>query len=267
MEFPWIFRPLVHPQFIPKRGVTIDIVIQPDRPRMGAYSAKLAAMILKSSIAQQGYARIIVATGSSQFEVLDALTKEPGIDWSCVDGFHLDEYVGIPSDHPASFCGYLKSRFVDRVPLRSFHYLDGMKDPRSVCQEASARLLESPVDVAMIGIGENGHLAFNDPPADFETTEAYHVVALDEACRNQQVGEGWFPSLQAVPTHAISMTIYRILQSRKIICSVPDERKAIAVRDSVEGPSSNMVPGSILKRHPNTTLVLDRAAASLLAPQ
>jgi glucosamine-6-phosphate deaminase len=244
----------------------IDIVIQPDRPRMGAYSAKLAAMILRSAIAERGQARLIVATGSSQFEVLDALTSEPRIDWSCVEGFHLDEYVGIAPDHRASFCGYLKSRFVDKIPMKSFHFLDGTGNPETVCQQAARSLLESPVDVALIGIGENGHLAFNDPPADFETTEAYHVVLLDQACRNQQVGEGWFASLEDVPTHAISMTIHQILQSRKIICSVPDERKAPAVRDSVEGPVSNLVPGSILKRHPNTTLVLDRAAASLLKP-
>ncbi|MFM8573533.1 MAG: glucosamine-6-phosphate deaminase [Pirellula sp.] len=250
-----------------QRGVIIDIVIQPDRPRMGAYSAKLAAMILRSAIAERGQARMIVATGSSQFEVLDALTREPDIDWSRIDGFHLDEYVGLGSDHPASFCGYLKSRFVDKVPLRSFHYLDGLQDPKTVCEQASSELLKLPVDVALIGIGENGHLAFNDPPADFATTAAYHVVVLDEACRTQQVGEGWFACMQDVPTHAISMTIHQILQSKKIICSVPDERKAIAVRDSVDGPTTNLVPGSILKRHPNTTLVLDRAAASLLKPQ
>lgn len=233
---------------------------------MGAYSAKLAGMILRSSIAERGEARIIVATGSSQFEVLDHLTREPGIDWSRVDGFHLDEYVGIAATHPASFCGYLKERFVDRVPLRSFFYLDGLQDPVQVCARASEHLLAGPIDVAMIGIGENGHLAFNDPPADFETTAAYHVVQLDEACRKQQVGEGWFATMADVPTHAISMTIHRILQSRKIICSVPDERKSIAVRDSVEGEVTVNVPGSVLKRHPNATLVLDRPAASLLKP-
>ena len=182
------------------------------------------------------------------------------------DGFHLDEYIGIASSHPASFCGYLKERFVERVPLRSFHYLDGLADPVQICEVASAKLKYAPVDVAMIGIGENGHLAFNDPPADFETTQAYHLVTLDEACRKQQVGEGWFASMNDVPTQAISMTIHQILQSKKIICSVPDERKAVAVRDCVEGPVTNLVPGSILKRHPNTTLVLDRAAAHLLKP-
>lgn len=234
---------------------------------MGTYSATLAAMILRSAIAEKGQARIIVATGSSQFEVLEALTNQPDIDWTRVDGFHLDEYVGIAPSHRASFCGYLKSRFVDKVPMRSFHYLDGLQDPKTVCKLASEKLLSAPIDVAMIGIGENAHLAFNDPPADFETHAAYHVVVLDEACRKQQVGEGWFASMQEVPTHAISMTIHQILQSKKIICSVPDDRKAVAVRDSVEGPTTNMVPGSILKRHPNTTLVLDRAAASLLSPQ
>lgn len=233
---------------------------------MGSYSAKLAAMILRSSIAQQGEARMIVATGSSQFEVLESLINEPGIDWTKIDAFHLDEYVGIGKDHPASFCGYLKERFVDRVPLRSFHYLDGLADPKQVCAEATEKLLAGPIDVAMIGIGENAHLAFNDPPADFETEASYHVVELDEACRKQQVGEGWFGSMDEVPTHAISMTIHRIMQSRKIICSVPDDRKAVAVRDSVDGAVNPMVPGSILKRHPNATLVLDRPAASLLKP-
>jgi glucosamine-6-phosphate deaminase len=145
--------------------------------------------------------------------------------------------------------------------------LSQLKKIKARCKLASEKLLSAPIDVAMIGIGENAHLAFNDPPADFETNAAYHVVVLDEACRKQQVGEGWFASMQEVPTHAISMTIHQILQSKKIICSVPDERKAVAVRDSVEGPTTNMVPGSILKRHPNTTLVLDRAAASLLPPQ
>ena len=155
---------------------------------MGAHSAKLAAQSLRNAIRERGEARLIVATGSSQFEVLNALTSEPGIEWSRVDGFHLDEYVGIPATHGASFCGYLKERFVDRVPLRSFHYLDGMSDPAIVCKHAGEALRVRPIDVALIGIGENGHLAFNDPPADFETREAYHVVQLDEACRTQQVG-------------------------------------------------------------------------------
>jgi glucosamine-6-phosphate deaminase len=231
---------------------------------MGAHSATLCGEALREAIAERGRARLIVATGSSQFEVLDGLVREPGVDWTKVDGFHLDEYVGLAATHPASFCGYLKRRLVDRVPFRSFHYLDGRGDAREVCRAASMALRSSPIDVAMIGIGENGHLAFNDPPADFETREAYHVVALDESCRRQQVGEGWFQGLDDVPTHAISMTIHEILQSSRIVCSVPDERKARAVADSLEGPLTPLVPGSILRTHPRTTVVLDSAAACLL---
>jgi glucosamine-6-phosphate deaminase len=242
----------------------IEILIEENRLAMGAAAANRSGEVLRQAIATRGEARIIVATGSSQFEVLDALVREPGIDWSRVDGFHLDEYVGLPATHPASFCGYLKQRWVDRVPLRSFCYLDGMRDPEEVCREAAAAVQAMPIDVAMIGIGENGHLAFNDPPADFETRAAYHVVQLDEACRRQQVGEGWFAGLDAVPTHAISMTIHQILAAKHIFCSVPDERKAHAVAAAVNGPLTPMLPASILRAHPATVLLLDRAAASLL---
>jgi len=233
---------------------------------MGAHAARLASAILRQATAERGEARLIVATGSSQFEVLDALVHEPGIDWTRVDGFHLDEYVGLAPTHPASFCGYLKSRFVDRVPLRSFHYLDGLADPEWVCRTAGQAVRQADVDVALIGIGENGHLAFNDPPADFETQAPYHIVQLDEACRRQQVGEGWFATLDEVPQRAISMTIYEILRAKHIVCSVPDERKARAVADAIDGPLTNRVPGSILRQHSRTTVVLDRAAAGLLQP-
>jgi glucosamine-6-phosphate deaminase len=231
---------------------------------MGAWSARRAAQVLRAALGRRDSARMVVATGSSQFEVLDALVAEPGIDWQRVDGFHLDEYVGIARNHPASFCGYLKSRFVDRVPLRSFHYLDGLADPEEVCSRAGEALRSAPVDIALIGIGENGHLAFNDPPADFDTREAYHTVQLDEACRRQQVGEGWFPSLDDVPTRAISMTVFEILQAQEIVCSVPDQRKAIAVAAALEGPLTPLVPASILRQHQRTTVVLDHAAARLL---
>jgi glucosamine-6-phosphate deaminase len=216
-------------------------------------------------LADRGSARIIVATGSSQFEVLDALVQEPDIAWDRIDGFHLDEYVGLAPTHPASFCGYLKERFVDRVPLRSFHYLDGLADPSIVCRSAEQAIRMQPVDLAMIGIGENGHLAFNDPPADFETDAAYHVVPLDEACRKQQVGEGWFESLDDVPKLAISMTIREILRAQRIVCSVPDARKAEAVRAAIEGPLTNQLPASILRQHPSATILLDAASAQLLS--
>lgn len=235
-----------------------------NRDRMGKYSARQAAECLKAAIAAKGGARLVVATGSSQFEVLSHLVAEPGIDWSKVDGFHLDEYIGVAMDHPASFCGYLKQRFVDRVPLRTFHFLDGTQDAETVVRIASERVSAEKIDLAMVGIGENSHLAFNDPPANFETEDPYIIVALDEACRMQQVGEGWFPSLDAVPKQAISMSIRQILKAEKIICSVPDERKAVAVRNSVQGHVTPQVPASILQRHPNVELVIDRAASKLL---
>jgi glucosamine-6-phosphate deaminase len=242
----------------------MKITIAPDRHGMGKAAADQAAAILRKCLAENGAARLVVATGSSQFEVLKALTSDPQLDWTRIDGFHLDEYIGLPSSHPASFCGYLKQRLVDRVPIRSFFYLDGTRDPETVCREASERIAERPIDVALIGIGENGHLAFNDPPADFHTRAAYHRVELDEACRRQQVGEGWFDSLEQVPTHAISMTIHQILQSKELICSVPDRRKAEAVHNALEGPISTNCPASILQQHPSVHLYLDRGSSELL---
>lgn len=243
----------------------MQIKIAQNRAGLGNYSANKAAECLRSTLQRKPRARLVVATGSSQFEVLQALTTAPGIDWSRVDGFHLDEYLGIERNHPASFCGYLAKRFVERVPIGSFHYLTGLGDPEETIREACRRWSEAPIDLAMIGIGENAHLAFNDPPADFETTAAYHIVTLDHACKQQQVGEGWFPSIEACPGRAISMTIHAIMQSQQIICSVPDERKADAVAASVDGPVTPIVPASILQHHSNTWLVLDEAAASKLS--
>jgi glucosamine-6-phosphate deaminase len=241
------------------------VKIARERQGLGNFSGELAAERIRQLLKSQPRVRLVVATGSSQFEVLEVLSKSEGIDWSRVDGFHLDEYLGLDRSHPASFCGYLASRFVDLVPLGSFHFLDGKKNPAEVVLEASQRWRQAPIDLAMIGIGENAHLAFNDPPADFQTRDVYHVVTLDDACRNQQVGEGWFPDLAACPSQAISMTIHGILQSKQIICSVPDERKAVAVAASVEGPLTAMVPASILRQHENVTLVLDDASASKLS--
>ena len=182
-------------------------------------------------MAERGGANIVVATGASQFSVLAALGAALGVDWSKVVGFHLDEYIGIAVTHPASFRRYLKERFVERVPLKEFHYVEGDgADPEVECERLGQLIGGREIDVAFIGIGENGHLAFNDPPADFETREPYQVVELDEACRRQQLGEGWFASLEDVPRRAISMSIQQILKSRAIVCSVPDERKAKAVR-------------------------------------
>lgn len=243
----------------------MQIRIASDAKELGTIAGTLAANALREALAKQDRARIIVATGASQFGTLEQLTNEPDIEWDRVDGFHLDEYLGLDIDHPASFCGYLRDRFVSKVPIASFHYLNGLGNPEEVLANAAAALRAAPIDLALIGIGENGHLAFNDPPADFQSKEAYHVVDLDEACRLQQVGEGWFPSLDSVPTQAFSMTIQAILESKKIICSVPDERKAQAVKNAIEGGLTPEVPASILRQHPNVTLLLDNPSASLLS--
>lgn len=233
---------------------------------MGSWVAEHAAADLRQAIESTGQARLIIATGSSQFEVLEALAARTDVDWGAVTGFHLDEYIGISSTHPASFCRYLRERFVSKLPLKAFHYLDGEGDPRQTIATVGAMLTAQPIDVALVGIGENGHLAFNDPPADFETDEPYIRVELDHPCRMQQVGEGWFAGLDDVPTHAISMSIRQIMRTRKIYCSVPDERKAAAVRATLEDEISPQVPASILRNHAQVTLIIDQAAASLLSP-
>lgn len=243
----------------------MNIVISETAAEMGRLAAECGAEVIRQALADRGEAAIIVATGASQFTVLENLIKQPNIDWTRVTGFHLDEYIGLSMDHPASFRGYLKQRFVDLVPLKEFHYIDGEFDIPSVeCGRLAELLRHKKIDVAFVGIGENGHLAFNDPPADFETESPYIVVQLDEACRRQQLGEGWFPSLDDVPQQAISMTIRQIMKTSHIVCSVPDKRKAEAVANSVEGPVTPQVPASILQEHANTNLFLDVAAASRL---
>jgi glucosamine-6-phosphate deaminase len=232
---------------------------------MGKAAGIRAAESIKNALDRQGYANIILATGTSQFHTLQNLIATPGIDWRRVTMFHLDEYIGIPMTHPASFRKYLTERFITQVPeLNAAHLIDGENVPLAECRRLGDLIRTVTIDVALVGIGENGHLAFNDPPADFETDEPYIVVDLDEACRQQQFGEGWFPSLDAVPKQAISMSIRQIMKSKQIICSVPDERKAVAVRDCLEKPISNMHPAGILRQHPNCALYLDRAAAALL---
>jgi glucosamine-6-phosphate deaminase len=234
---------------------------------LGAAAAARAAEVLQAAIARHGHARAIAATGASQFEFLEALTALEGVDWGKVEVFHLDEYVGLPPTHPASFRRYLRERLVERVHPKAFHPINGeADDPHAECRRVGALIAKAPVDVAFVGIGENGHLAFNDPPADFETEEPYLVVELDEACRRQQLGEGWFDGLEDVPPRAISMSVRQIMKAREIVVSVPDERKARAVRDCLEGEVTSQHPASILQRHPHTTIYLDRDSASLLSP-
>ncbi|QRR03350.1 glucosamine-6-phosphate deaminase [Dyadobacter sandarakinus] len=232
---------------------------------LGRSAGSTAAGILRQCIEEQGYANIIVATGTSQFETLNQLVQEHGIDWSKVTMFHLDEYIGLPVSHPASFRKYLKERFLARLPeLKASYLINGEGDVNSELQSLSRSISRHPIDLALVGIGENGHLAFNDPPADFDTEEPYIVVNLDEPCRRQQMGEGWFASLDDVPLQAISMSIRQIMKSKHIICSVPDLRKAIAVKNSLENEVSNLFPASILQLHPDCHFYLDKSSASLL---
>jgi len=244
----------------------MDVVVSETKQACGENAAAHGAELVRQAIAGSGKANIVVATGASQFEMLGALVKAQGIDWAAVTGFHLDEYIGMPMTHPASFRKYLKERFVDPLPSppAAFHYVNGEDDPEAECRRLGRIISEHPIDVAFIGIGENGHLAFNDPPADFEAEEPYLVVDLDEACRRQQLGEGWFPTLDDVPAWAISMSVRQIMKAAAIICTVPDQRKAQAVKGAVEGIVTPLCPSSILQQHAAATLFLDSASASLL---
>jgi glucosamine-6-phosphate deaminase len=245
--------------------VNVDVRVLDTKQDLGRAAAERAAAAIGEAIARNAEARVIAATGASQFEFLDALTATPGVEWGRVDMFHLDEYVGISDRHPASFRRYLRERIVEKVHPRAFHFLAGdAADPVAECRRVGALLARTPIDAAFVGIGENGHLAFNDPPADFETEEPYLVVGLDDACRRQQLGEGWFATLDDVPRRAISMSIRQILKAREILCVVPDARKAKAVRDCLEGEVTPVHPSSILQTHPATTVYLDRESAALL---
>jgi glucosamine-6-phosphate deaminase len=241
------------------------IVLTRDVTDLGAQAAFAGAALIRQAIAARGAANIVVATGASQFSVLAALVAARDINWQAVTGFHLDEYLDLPNSHPASFRRYLQERFVSHLPLADFHFVNGeADDSEAECARLAAVLSEHPIDVAFVGIGENGHLAFNDPPADFETESPYLCVDLDENCRRQQLGEGWFPTLDDVPRRAISMSVRQIMKSKAIVCSVPDRRKAEAVRSAVEGPITPHCPASVLQQHSNCALYLDPASASLL---
>jgi glucosamine-6-phosphate deaminase len=242
------------------------IEILADKYSLGQAAADHAARSVRRALSNQGSARLVAATGASQFEFLDALTRAPNIDWSRVELFHLDEYVGLPSTHPASFRKYLFERLIHKVGIRRYHLLDGDGDPQGAVIKIGAELQSNPVDILFAGIGENGHLAFNDPPADFQAADPYLIVDLDEACRQQQVNEGWFSKLTDVPKKAISMSVRQILRSKEIIAVVPDTRKARAVKACLEGDISPMMPASILRTHPNATIYLDTDSAALLSP-
>ena len=231
---------------------------------MSGAAAEHAANSLSACLGAQGRVRLVAATGASQLEFLEALTRTSGLDWEGIELFHLDEYVGLPATHPASFRKYICQRIIEKTGITRYHLLDGERDPQVVANEVGQALGSKPVDILFAGIGENGHLAFNDPPADFQTEQPYLVVELDEACRRQQVNEGWFARVEDVPKKAITMSIRQILCAKEIIAVVPDARKAPAVKACLEGEISPMAPASILRQHPNVTLYLDANSASLL---
>ena len=244
----------------------MEIIITNNAKQLGQAAGHAAAALIRRAISEKGSANIILATGTSQFETLNQLISEPGIDWSNVVMFHLDEYIGIPATAKASFRNYLKERFIDKIaPLKAVHLINGEVDAETECKRLGDLITKHPVDVALVGIGENGHLAFNDPPADLVTEEPFIIVSLDEACRKQQLGEGWFPTFADVPKQAITMSIKQILKSEHIICSVPDSRKAMAVKNSLEQAVSDLCPASILQLHPHCTFYLDGASAALLS--
>lgn len=232
---------------------------------LGKKGGSIAAHIIREAIATKGQANVILATGTSQFETLQTLIASEGIDWSKIVMFHLDEYIGLPVSHPASFRKYLLDRFLAKVPtLKASYLIDGEGDASAECERLGNLISQHPIDVALVGIGENGHLAFNDPPADFDTEQPYIVVDLDEQCRTQQMNEGWFATMNDVPRQAISMSVRQIMKSANIICSVPELRKAKAVKDCLENEISNLFPASILRQHTQCELLLEPESASLL---
>jgi len=229
---------------------------------LGKAAGEGAAQLIRNAIASNGSANIILATGTSQFETLKELVAAKDIQWNKVVMFHLDEYISLPITHPASFRKYLQERFLSQIPkLKNAWLINGETDALQECRRLGDLIQKHPIDVALIGIGENGHLAFNDPPADFEIEEPYIIVELDDACKKQQMGEGWFQSVDEVPQRAISMSVKQILKSKHIICSVPGTRKAIAVKNTLEKEISNLYPSTILQTHNNCTLYIDEDAA------
>jgi glucosamine-6-phosphate deaminase len=243
----------------------LKIHICDNAKNLGNLAGLRAAELIKETIENKGFANIILATGTSQFETIQQLISDPEIQWDRVQMFHLDEYIGLSITHKASFRHYLNERFIYLVPtLKMGHLINGELDPVQECARLADLIQQNPIDVALVGIGENGHLAFNDPPADFDTEKPYIVVDLDEACRAQQMGEGWFETMNDVPKQAISMSIKQIMKSDHIVCSIPDQRKAQAVTDCLTKPVSNIYPASILQQHADCDLYLDASSASLL---
>lgn len=245
----------------------MKIAVHLDSDVMAKMAADRAAQILRDAAQRQGQAAFVAATGASQFNFLKHLVAAPDIAWERTTMFHLDEYIGMSADHPASFRRYLRERLTSKAPVRTVHFIAGdAPDLPAELDRLNRAIASTPIDVAFVGIGENGHLAFNDPPADFATERPYIIVKLDDACRRQQFGEGWFKTLDDVPREAISMTVRQIMKAAHIVCTVPEKRKAQAIKACLEGEIGPMFPASILRTHPSCHLFLDKESASLLKP-
>ena len=245
----------------------MQIRVFQDKAALGKAAAEQASAAICRAIRERGEARVVAATAASQREFLEELTSAKDIEWERVELFHLDEYVGLPIEHPGSFRKMLLGQVVNKTGIRRYHLLDGENHPEEAARRASKAIEAGPIDVEFLGIGENGHIAFNDPPADFGTEEPYLIVTLDEACRRQQVGEAWFADISQVPSKAISMSVKQIMKAREILAIVPDTRKAEAVRKCFEGGISPEAPASILRTHANATIYLDKNSAALLKPE
>ena len=231
----------------------MKIIVSKDAKALGENAAEYIADLINEAINENGEARIVLSTGASQLTTLEALI-EKNIDWSKVTMFHLDEYVNLPETHIASFRKYLRERFINKVNLNAYYLVDGTKE---CIAELTKELRKSPIDVGLIGIGENSHIAFNDPPADFDTKEAYIIVNLNDTCKNQQVREGWFATVDDVPAQAVSMTVYQIMQCKKIVSCVPYGVKSHAVKVTLENDETNIYPATIMKKHDDFTLFVD----------
>ena len=243
--------------------MNINLTVSENSKLNGERAANLIANLINEAIKEKGNARIVVSTGSSQFEMFEALIKL-NVDWSKVEMFHLDEYVNLQETHIASFRKYLKERFVSKVNLKAAYFVSGEGNIEENISILTRELRKDVIDVGIIGIGENGHIAFNDPPADFETNEAYKVVTLDQKCRAQQVGEGWFKTIDDVPSQAISMTPKEIMKAKHIVTVAPHSVKADAIYKTITTPITPMVPATLLKTHPDWHLFIDDASATKL---
>jgi len=248
------------------RADKLQVDIFRTNEEMGRAAASAVAACLRQVLASKETARVILATGNSQFSYTASLLSDFDLPWNRIECFHMDEYVGMDANHPASFRRWMRERVESNAHPRAFHYIRGdSPDPQAECARYAALLAARPIDVISLGVGENGHIAFNDPPvADFNDPVAVKIVPLDEACKQQQVGEGHFPDLAAVPTHAITLTIPTLLNVESIFCLVPEARKAAAVRAALEGPIATACPASILRKSPNARLFLDAQSAALL---